>query len=481
VVLSFKNFLLQNFSLRNSEKEGRVMKQAVILAGGKGSKIFPYNETRPKSTIPVCNQPLIRHTIKSLENLGIEEIIVVTGNLQDQVRYAVGENKKVKFFEQEKPTGTAHALRKIYDSLKEEFLVVYGDVLTPEENFKKLLDLFKKKKPIACALVDETKKEERGSWIYADIRDENLISIGGHSRSTGYRISGVFAFDKEKFEKYLYLNPGIVRKVSVGGMPPLEAELSQSLQIILEDGKEVPVAISEEFVVDIDKPWHILEANEKMLNYIFRNLKENKISPSSKISPDTIFQGKVVIGENCEIGPKVIFAGNVIVGNNTKILNGAIIYGNTIIGENCTIYNYCEIGANTAIGNRCKVGHTAEVSGVIMDGVYLVHYCEIWGVIGESTDIGAATVCGNLRFDDQYQTHLIKGRKEIPGEIGNAVFIGDYCRTGVNAILMPGVKIGAYSCVGPGVVLNQDIPSRTLVLVKQELLKKEWGPEIYGW
>lgn len=458
------------------------MKQAVILAAGRGSKIFPYNETRPKSAIPVANQPLIKHTLNILENLGIEEIIVITGHLQDQIRYAVGENKKVKFFEQEKPTGTAHALQKIYDYLKEEFLLIYGDVLTVEENFKKLLELFKSRKPPAAALVDDTEGKERGSWIYANISEDKLSSIGGHSRSSGYRLSGIFAFNKERFEKYLYLNPGIIRKVSVGGMPPVEAELAQSLQIMVEEGKEVLVVKAEEFVVDIDKPWHILEANEKMLGHIFKNLKEARISPSAKVSEKAKLKGKFVIGENSEIGDGVIFEGNVIVGNNTKILNGAVIYGNTVIGDNCTIYNYCEIGPNTAIGKGCKIGHTAEISGVIMDGVYCVHYCEIWGVIGESTDIGAATVCGNLRFDDQSQTHIIKGRREIPpGEYGNAVFIGDYCRTGVNAIIMPGVKIGAYSCIGPGVVLYEDIPSGTLILLKQELLKKDWGPQIYGW
>jgi bifunctional UDP-N-acetylglucosamine pyrophosphorylase/glucosamine-1-phosphate N-acetyltransferase len=46
---------------------------------------------------------------------------------------------------------------------------------------------------------------------------------------------------------------------------------------------------------------------------------------------------------------------------------------------------------------------------------------------------------------------------------------------------MPGVKTGAYSCVGPGVILYQDLPERQLVLARQELVFKDWGPERYGW
>jgi bifunctional UDP-N-acetylglucosamine pyrophosphorylase/glucosamine-1-phosphate N-acetyltransferase len=96
-------------------------------------------------------------------------------------------------------------------------------------------------------------------------------------------------------------------------------------------------------------------------------------------------------------------------------------------------------------------------------------------------DIGAATVCGTLRFDDGDAVHRTLGRCETPHTGANASYLGDYSRTGVNAVLMPGVKVGAYSCVGPGVILDTDLPSRELVLVKQDLLRKPWGPDRYGW
>ena len=103
------------------------------------------------------------------------------------------------------------------------------------------------------------------------------------------------------------------------------------------------------------------------------------------------------------------------------------------------------------------------------------------GVFGSATDIGAATVCGTLRFDDR-DTHIqVNGRYEVPAYGANATYMGDYCRTGVNAIIMPGRRIGSYSIVGPGVVLYEDVPSKTIITVKQELIKRPWGPEKYGW
>ena len=116
-----------------------------------------------------------------------------------------------------------------------------------------------------------------------------------------------------------------------------------------------------------------------------------------------------------------------------------------------------------------------------MPGSYLYHYMHVYGIIGENADLGAATVCGSLRFDDGETTHRILGRKEIPKDYSDACYIGDYCRTGVNAMLMPGVKMGAYSIVGAGVLLEQDLPSKTLVYTKQELHYKPWNSDKYGW
>ena len=105
----------------------------------------------------------------------------------------------------------------------------------------------------------------------------------------------------------------------------------------------------------------------------------------------------------------------------------------------------------------------------------------IYGVVGEHSDLGAATVCGTLRFDDGRTPHLIKGRKEIPAEGSNATYIGDFCRTGVNVTFWPGKKVGAYAVIGAGTVLDRDVPDHTLIYPKQQLEMREWGPERYGW
>jgi len=219
-----------------------------------------------------------------------------------------------------------------------------------------------------------------------------------------------------------------------------------------------------------------------MTNKLCGQLSKNTFSEGSFIDDTARVEGYVQLGVNSKIGHNVWIKGNVIVGDNTIIENGVILEGNIIIGDECTLYNHCKVHSHTVIGNRNKFDQGFEfLSGVTLDHVYCVHYGEYYGLIGENTDLGAGTTSGTLRFDDQLSAHYVKGRKELPSNYANASYLGDYCRTGVGALLMPGVKVGAFSVVGSGVVLQRDVKDNTLIYVKQELIEEEWGVDKYGW
>ncbi|HIE26265.1 TPA: nucleotidyl transferase [Candidatus Poribacteria bacterium] len=457
------------------------MDTAIILAAGAGTKIWPYGEFRQKCTIPVANIPIVRRLVKDLIEIGCKRIIVVVGHHKQQIYGAVADFKEVEFVTQNDVGGTAPAaLAAVKQTESESFLVVYGDLVTGVENFTRLIEEFEKSGAEAAAMIQRLENEHGSNWLCARISGEKLVGVEGHPRGGSHRLCGVYAFRKSATE-YLLRNPGLVTQVPVGGMPPVEAEIAQSIQLMLDDGREVLAVITVEFFVDVDKPWHILEANARLINYISSRLDKDVIADGASVSDAAEINGHIVLGKNSRIGPRVVINGNLIAGKNNNITNGAILHGNIVIGDQCRVSDYCDVSGNTAIGNGCIIGHGAEMSGIMLDKVYLYHYCEMSGVFGCATDIGAATVCGTLRFDDKDTPHNVKGRYEIPPHGANATYMGDYCRTGVNAIIMPGCKIGSYSVVGPGVILYEDLPSKTMVLAKQELITKPWGPERYGW
>jgi bifunctional UDP-N-acetylglucosamine pyrophosphorylase/glucosamine-1-phosphate N-acetyltransferase len=458
--------------------------KALLLAAGAGRKMWPYSEVRQKCALPVCNVPAVRRLADDLLALGVEGIVVGVGAHAASVRHALHglPDDRVAFVDMARAQGTAEAAWAAIgaDPGADEWLVVYGDLVCPRENLAALRDRFRADKPAAAALVAPFGAEDPRDGMGASVRDGRLVGIEGHSRDDVQRLCGAFAFSKAAFSA-LRDNPGIVRHVPVGGMPPVEADIAESLQMLVDGGMDVAAVACPEFVVDLDKPWHIIEANQRMIGYLAARCDRDVIPGSCRVSDGAEITGRLILGENVTIGKWAVIRGTLWAGDNTQITNGPILGGPACLGRDVRVRDYCLLEGGTVCGDRGIYGHGSEFAGVAFDNVYLYHYCEISGVMGSSVDIGAATVCGTLRFDDREAPHRVNGRWETPRAWANETYIGDYSRTGVNAIIMPGRTIGCYSCVGPGVILYEDLPSRQVVTARQELDIKSWGPERYGW
>ena len=464
------------------------MTRALILAAGAGRKMWPYNELRQKCALPVCNTPAIRLLAEDLLSLGVEGLVVGVGVHSGAVRHALRglPEDRVSFVEIGGANGTAAAAWAALSAFPDtsdgtDWLIVYGDLVCPRENLTALDDKFRTDKPIAAALIAPFAETMiPGDYFGASARDGRLISIEGHPRGAERWLCGAFAFSKTALTA-LRDNPGIVRHVPVGGMPPAEADISESLQILLDEGADIAAVEANAFCVDLDKPWHIIEANRRLMEYRAARLDADIIPASCRISDGAEIAGRLILGENVIIGNRTVISGPLWAGDNVQITNGPILGPGICLGRETKVRDYALLEGGTVCGERGIYGHSSEFSGVAFDNVYLYHYCEISGVMGSGVDIGAATVCGTLRFDDRDAAHLVNGRREIPRVGANDCYIGDYSRTGVNAILMPGAKIGNHSCVGAGVVVTGDIPSRQIITLKQELAARPWGPERYGW
>lgn len=455
---------------------------AVVLAAGLGSRFWPYSTVRQKAAFPIANVPAVRRLVDTLATLGMQQIIVVVGHGEASVRAALHNcGHAVRFVRQPALTGTAPAVLTAANDLTEDFLVVAGDVVTDKSNLVALLTQFGAEQPLAASLIQPLGAESPHDWLGAYPQEGKLRGVEGHTRrGCRHRLCGLYAFRPAALA-YLRANPGVMSQVPVGGMPPVEAEIAQSLQMMIDEGQTVLAVETPGYHLDLDKPWHIDQANETVIEAMSKAVTGNRIPATARIHDGAELYGRVILGENCEIGNRVVLKGDLWLGDNSRVINGAILDGPTVIGRDTIVQNYCQIGSHTTLGNRSHYGHGAEFSGVALDTVYCYHYMEIWGVVGQAVDFGAATVCGNLRFDDQDTTWRINGRPETPTHAANAAYFGDFCRTGVNAIIMPGRRIGVYSIVGPGVILYDDLPDRTMVTVKQELVTRPWGPERYGW
>jgi bifunctional UDP-N-acetylglucosamine pyrophosphorylase/glucosamine-1-phosphate N-acetyltransferase len=468
---------------------------AVLLAAGNGRKFWPYNEVRNKCAFPIANEPMIARLARQLREIGFSRLVVVVGAEEGSIRAALRPTGEEGLLFVRQPggmtPGTATAAVAALEAAgaltaESSALVVYGDIVVSTEDLRRVRLLQEEKALPAVALCAPLNGDRPQDWIAASLgnpRAGNGHTVGkieGHSRGGSHRLAGVFAFGPPAWP-YLRAVPDCMTHVPVGGMPAAEAELAEAVATMADDGLDTALLEASRPCADVDKPWHILEATQVVLREMGEAFEECRIDPSADVSDGAEIRGPVCIEAGATVGRRVVLEGPAWIGKEARVINGAIVGRGVMIGAGSRISDYCLVGGGAVIGRECVVGHGGEFSGVMLDRSYIYHYSEIYGVLGAAVDIGAATVCGTLRFDDADTVHRLNGRRETPRSGANAAFFGDYSRTGVNVITQPGVKIGAYSCVGPGIVLYNDVPSRKLVLLKQETVERAWGPERYGW
>ncbi|MEI6286947.1 MAG: sugar phosphate nucleotidyltransferase [Bacillota bacterium] len=440
---------------------------AVIVACGQGRRMYPYTEKWHKACLPVCNMPIIERQVLQLLDVGVKDIRVVADEKIEQIKHCL-RKYKISYYPANATTGTADAAILALGDYKRDALIICADVVLDNRSLQKLLV----KKNTVAVLLRPVGENEQISFGAKIVEDRVSALFGQPRKSYADRVvAGVYYLNPTAIQ-YLATNPGRMLKVPVGGMPPEQAVVEQSLQTFIEDGNEVRAVEVAEFAVDVNFPWNLLTANQLVGQELLKSITPTK--NEKNIHPTAIVEGRVRLGKNSRIGRNVVIQGDVWIGDDTVIDYGAIIEGNCIIGSNCLIKNNCLICSDTIIGDFNKIDFCAQVSGMTMDNVCIVHHAEIYALIGSHVDIGAGTMMGTLRFDDKRS--LVKA-----GEFANCIFIGDYTRCGVSNIFYPGVIVGSNCALGPGAIISGNVESNSLILVEQQQQKKYWGPEKYGW
>jgi NDP-mannose synthase len=135
------------------------LRQAIILAGGKGTRLRPFTATLPKPLVPVGDMPIIDVVIRQLKKAGFEEAVLSVGHMAELIEAYCGNGARwglsIRYVREEKPLSTAGSL-KLVEGLQPEFLTINGDILTTID-FKKLLAFHDKTQSLATVAVCERK------------------------------------------------------------------------------------------------------------------------------------------------------------------------------------------------------------------------------------------------------------------------------------------------------------------------------------
>jgi len=131
--------------------------KVVILAAGEGVRLQPLTSTRPKHLIKVGGKPILEHCLNAMKTSGIDDTLIVIHYMGDAIRQYFGDGKKfglkIDYVEQKAVLGTGNAVSLVEPYIKDEFLLVYGDLIFSTEVVKNVIDLYKKEKPAATMAV----------------------------------------------------------------------------------------------------------------------------------------------------------------------------------------------------------------------------------------------------------------------------------------------------------------------------------------
>jgi NDP-sugar pyrophosphorylase family protein len=182
--------------------------RAVILAGGRGTRLAPYTTVVPKPLLPVGDMPILEIIVRQLAHAGIDRITLTLGYQSTYFRAFLAQHRalrrlaKINFVEEEKPTGTAGSLCSVPD-LDDTFLVMNGDILTTLD-YRDLLAFHRAEEAMLTIATHQKPVKIDLGVLETDARD--CITNYIEKPTMDYAVSmGIYVYDPHVLE---YIVPG---------------------------------------------------------------------------------------------------------------------------------------------------------------------------------------------------------------------------------------------------------------------------------
>ncbi len=224
---------------------------AVILAGGKGTKLRPLTYEVPKSMLPIKGKPLLEYTIHNLKNNNIRNIIICIGYLGEQIKKYFSDGERfgvhITYSEEKEPLQTGGALAQIKANISQSpFLIIHGDTLTTL-NFADLINFHNNNRLLVTVAVTTTEKPEQFGQL--QLHGISLVNFYQHSKKsivhTHLINCGMYVCNQEIFQFF----------------PKKKAFLFEDIISELISKKRVAGFVFEEQWFDVGN----LESNEKAI------------------------------------------------------------------------------------------------------------------------------------------------------------------------------------------------------------------------
>ncbi|HEY4694629.1 MAG TPA: sugar phosphate nucleotidyltransferase [Candidatus Nanoarchaeia archaeon] len=413
----------------------------LILAGGISKRMWPL--TTDKLLIPLLGKPFFYHTLKSLKDAKPDLKVAIVANPRnraglEKITKELGID--AKFAVQQEAKGMADAILTAESLLDESVLIMNGDDLLDPKIYAQVLSQINSNSGGIQTVGKVVKDYFPGGYlVLKDGQVTGVIERPGRGSEPSDMVKLVFDYFKDSRTLISTLKEATSDKDEI---------YEVALDNLIKKGLKVSVTRYEGEWGALKYPWHILHLVSILLGRIEKN-----ISPNAVVATSAVINGPVVIEEG------------------VKIFEGATINGPCYIGKNCVIGNNSLV-RESVLEEGVVAGFGSEIArSYIGEGSWFHTNYVGDSVIEGNFGMGSGAVTANLRLDGKtirtFDNTIDTGLEKL------GVIAGTGVRVGINAMIMPGINLGAVSLIGPGVLISKNVSENKRVLLKQEHTETE--------
>lgn len=342
--------------------------QALILAGGKGTRLRPLTVYTPKPVVPICNRPFLLYQIDTLRRAAVTDITLSLSYQPEKIEQQLGDGSnfgvKLKYTVEPQPMGTAGAYKFAEEMIREPTVVFNGDILT-DLDLKTVIRMHKERNALATIVLTPVDNPS----AYGVVETEN----DGRVRRFLEKPKTEETTCKNINAGTYVLEPQVLDLIPRGENHSFEYGVFPKL---LENSESFFAHIPQRtYWMDIGTPGRYLQAHHDLLaNRVTRiHIKDRRGNFDAATHSE--IDDLSVVADECTIKPGV------------QIIN-------SVLGKGCYIEELARI-ENSVIWSHTRIGTAAEVSGAVIGrGCY----------VGRSTVIRPGSVLGDKSSLTDYTT-----------------------------------------------------------------------------
>ncbi len=336
--------------------------KALILSGGKGTRLRPLTYTGAKQLVPVANKPILWYGIEAIVAAGITEIgIVISPETGAEVQAQTGNGDRfgatITYIMQDQPAGLAHAVKIARPFLGDaSFVMFLGDNLI-QDSLSQFLADFEARAAAALILLRPVQNPSAFGVATVDKQGQVLKLVEKpKDPQSNLALVGIYFFSNLIQKAIDEIQP------SARG----ELEITDAIQQLIDQRQSVEARQLQGWWLDTGKKDDLLEANRIILDTCLESDGLGHLHETSKV------------------------IGRVQIGARSQVLN-CTIRGPVTIGDDCYLEN-CFIGPYSSIGNRVTLIEADLEHSVILQGTKItgIHQRIVDSVIGQRVQLTSA-------------------------------------------------------------------------------------------